>query len=256
MALGGCASPPATRRRRSTKDPAAHPALYPGTRTRQAYGSNPLTPMPLPACGASDRTLERRSPRRGAPPGSGCSRCLPRRHRRLRIPAGKTKRERIVPLNEEAAEAIRDLQANRLPDRGFRDPITGVVSRYLFVKHGQRLSKAYLFDRSLEIACGQAGLIEPNGRRSITAHRFRHTVGTQLAERGAKLHTIMQVLGHSSASMSMVYARISDREVLRDYQAVLGPGAAIAGPFAETLRSGGLSPEAVDWLKTNGAWIP
>jgi hypothetical protein len=51
--------------------------------------------------------------------------------------------------------------------------------------------------------------------------------------------------------MSLVYARISDREVLRDYQAVLGPGAAIAGPFAETLRSGGLSPEAVDWLKTN-----
>jgi integrase len=170
---------------------------------------------------------------------------------RLRIPAGKTKRERIVPLNAEAAEAIRDLQANRSPDRGFRDPITGVVSRYLFVKHGQRLSKAYLFDRSLEIACGQAGLIESNGRHSITAHRFRHTVGTQLAERGAKLHTIMQVLGHSSASMSMVYARISDREVLRDYQAVLGPGAAIAGPFAETLRSGGLSPEAVDWLKTN-----
>jgi hypothetical protein len=76
-------------------------------------------------------------------------------------------------------------------------------------------------------------------------------VGTQLAERGAKLHTIMQVLGHSSASMSMVYARISDREVLRDYQAVLGPGAVLAGPSAEILRSGGLSPEAVDWLKTN-----
>jgi integrase len=33
---------------------------------------------------------------------------------RLRIPAGKTKRERLVPLNEEAATAIRDLQA-RLP---------------------------------------------------------------------------------------------------------------------------------------------
>jgi hypothetical protein len=61
----------------------------------------------------------------------------------------------------------------------------------------------------------------------------------------------MQVLGHSGASMSMVYARISDREVLRDYQAVLGPGAVLAGPSAEILRSGGLSPEAVDWLKPN-----
>jgi len=90
-----------------------------------------------------------------------------------------------------------------------------------------------------------------DGRPTVTAHRFRHTVGTQLAERGAKLHTIMQVLGHTSASMTMVYAHISDREVLRDYQAVLGPGATIAGPCAETLRTGGLSAEEMDWLKTN-----
>ena len=49
----------------------------------------------------------------------------------------------------------------------------------------------------------------------------------------------------------MVYAYISDQEVLKDYQAVLGPGATIAGPCAETLRAGTLSGAAVDWLKTN-----
>jgi len=49
----------------------------------------------------------------------------------------------------------------------------------------------------------------------------------------------------------MVYAHISDREVLRDYQAVLGPGATIAGPYAETLRTGGLSADEREWLKTN-----
>jgi hypothetical protein len=32
---------------------------------------------------------------------------------------------------------------------------------------------------------------------------------------------------------------------------VLGPGATIAGPLAEKLRSGSLSPDTVDWLKTN-----
>jgi hypothetical protein len=77
------------------------------------------------------------------------------------------------------------------------------------------------------------------------------TVGTQLAERGAKLHTIMSVLGHTSVSMTLVYAQISDHEVLKDYQAVLGPGATIAGPFAETLRSGELPVSSVDWLKSN-----
>jgi Phage integrase family len=87
--------------------------------------------------------------------------------------------------------------------------------------------------------------------RTISAQRFRHTLGTQLAERGAKLDTIMSVLGHQSPTMSMIYARISDPEVLRDYQAVLAPGAVIAGPGAEAVRGGAMSASAVDWLKTN-----
>jgi hypothetical protein len=93
--------------------------------------------------------------------------------------------------------------------------------------------------------------VDRAGRPTVTAHRFRHTVGTQLAERGARLHTIMKVLGHQSAGMSIVYAQISDQEVLKDYQAVLGPGATVAGPYAETLRAGELSASAVEWLTTN-----
>jgi hypothetical protein len=61
----------------------------------------------------------------------------------------------------------------------------------------------------------------------------------------------MSVLGHSTASMSMIYAQISDKEVLKDYQAVLGPGASIAGPSAEILRGGQLSPDEIRWLQAN-----
>ncbi len=91
----------------------------------------------------------------------------------------------------------------------------------------------------------------PDSHPTITPHRFRHTVGTQLAERGARTRTIMAILGHSTASMSMIYAHISDKEVLHDYQAVLGPGASIAGPYAESLREGRLSQQELDWLQTN-----
>lgn len=171
---------------------------------------------------------------------------------RLRIPAGKTKRERVIPLHEEAAEAIRTIQALRhQEERGFRDPLTGEETRYLFLHKGKPYSLFYLFERSLQLVCEAAGLVDGQGKHAISAHRFRHTVGTQLAERGAKLQTIMAVLGHTSASMSMVYASISDQTVLKEYQAVLGPGATIAGPFADILRAGKLSAEAVDWLKTN-----
>lgn len=142
-------------------------------------------------------------------------------------------------------------QLRRAGDRGLRDDYTGEVTRYLFVHHGQLYSAAYLFESALAEACRAAGLVDAAGKPTVTAHRFRHTVGTQLAERGASLHTIMKVLGHTSAGMAMVYAQISDREVLRDYRAVLGPGAAIAGPLAETIRSGTVPATTVDWLKAN-----
>jgi hypothetical protein len=61
----------------------------------------------------------------------------------------------------------------------------------------------------------------------------------------------MKVLGHKSPGMSMTYTHISDPTVLADYQAVLQPGAVIAGPLADTLRSGQLDQDALDWLKTN-----
>lgn len=170
---------------------------------------------------------------------------------RLRIPAGKKKRARIIPLNKEAAEAIKVLQSNRRGERGFRDRLTGIPTRYLFVARGRLLSAVYLLDNGLQKACTEAGLVTAGGKPTVTPHRFRHTVGTQLAEKGAKLHTIMKILGHESASMSLVYAQISDPEVRKDYEAVLGPGATIAGPCAEALRSGNLSPTDINWLRNN-----
>jgi integrase len=172
---------------------------------------------------------------------------------RLRIPAGKTMRERLVPLHEEAAEALHAIISMRRKarDRPIVDERTGQRVRFLFYRRSSRISPDYLFQESLKIACERAGLVDARGKPRITAHRFRHTVGTQLAERGAKLHTIMSVLGHQSPHMSMVYARISDAEVLRDYRSVLGPGASIAGPGAEAIRAGKLTDTAVDWLKSN-----
>jgi hypothetical protein len=96
-----------------------------------------------------------------------------------------------------------------------------------------------------------AGLVDSGGKPTITMHRFRHTLGTELAGRGAKRHTIMSILGHESPQMTMVYARISDAEVLRDYRSVLEPGAVIAGAGAEAIRTGALSAGAVDWLRSN-----
>jgi integrase len=172
---------------------------------------------------------------------------------RLRLAAGKSLAERAVPVHQEAADAIRALQAMRRaqPDRGLHDPDLGRPVRYLFLRNGRLASPDYLFAAPLRAACVAAGLVNADGEPLVTAHRFRHTLGTQLAEKGARTRTIMAILGHHSAGMSMTYAAISDEEVLRDYQSVLGPGAVLAGPQAAAIRDGQLSQEALEWLRTN-----
>lgn len=59
------------------------------------------------------------------------------------------------------------------------------------------------------------------------------------------------ILKPTQVSIALIYAQISDQEVLRDYKSISPPGAVIAGPAALDLRSGVLPDEAVRWLKAN-----
>ena len=172
---------------------------------------------------------------------------------RLRLAAGKALRERTVPVHDEAAQAIRDLVKLRetQPDQGTFDPDLGRTVRYLFLRNGVLAHPDYLFASPLAQICEDLAILNGDGKPAIHAHRFRHTLGTQLAEKGARTQTIMKILGHKSAGMSLTYANISDPVVLADYQSVLKPGAVIAGPLAETLRAGQLDQGALDWIKTN-----
>jgi hypothetical protein len=76
-------------------------------------------------------------------------------------------------------------------------------------------------------------------------------VSPSLYRNGVDIVAIQELLGHEWIATTMGYINISDPVVLADYQAVLQPGAVIAGPLAETLRAGRLDQDALDWLKTN-----
>ncbi len=138
---------------------------------------------------------------------------------RLRLAAGKALRERTVPVHEEAAEAIRDLVKLRetQPDQGIFDPDLGRTVRYLFLRNGVLAHPDYLFAGPLFQICEDLAIVNGDGKPALHAHRFRRTLGTQLAEKGARTQTIMKILGHKSAGMSLTYANISDPVVLADY---------------------------------------
>jgi len=174
-------------------------------------------------------------------------------HPRLRIPVGKGHSERMIPLHPEAADALQAVielakAQNAIPRR---DSSVGRVVNHVFVRRGKLMSATTLFDKPLRDICVKLGFVAADGRKTVSAHRFRHTIGTQLAEGGARIQTIMAVLGHRSANMAMIYARISDPEVRRQYESALASGNRIAGPAAEALLSGKLEDAAVHWLQTN-----
>jgi len=186
-----------------------------------------------------------------------CLDTYPDGHPRLRIPVGKGHTERSIPLHPQAAEALHPLidLARQQAARHRSDASAGRPVQHIFLVRGKLLSTAFLFDLPLKAACTAAGLTDARGRPTISAHRFRHTIGTQLAEGGARLQTIMAVLGHRSPAMSLIYASLSDPTVKQQYQDALdqhlGPGVTLAGPAAQVLREHRLDPDAVHWLQTN-----
>jgi integrase len=125
--------------------------------------------------------------------------------------ADKGHAERSISLHPQAADALRPLiDAARQQAAVLQfDPAAGRAVQHLFVRRGKLLSRAFLFDLALKTAC-TARPARPTGRPTVSAHRFRHTIGTQLAEGGARLQRIMTDLGYRTPAMSLIYASLSD----------------------------------------------
>lgn len=174
---------------------------------------------------------------------------------RIRIPIGKTNRDRWVPINQEAENAYNELLSIRSTannTRGLIDRKTKKETDYLFMKGNRRISTTYLFQQGLEAACIKADLLTQDGKPKYTAHQFRHTIGTTLANNGASLQTIMKVLGHESPEMSLVYSTIFDSTVKEEYEnAVLQNQTIAGGDFAISIKNHELKEDEIDWIKAN-----
>lgn len=174
---------------------------------------------------------------------------------KLYIPLGKTNTSRWIPIHEEAHEAIKELQELRKTAgnlKGEIDRKTGKTTDYLFMRKGKQISMCHLFQDSLVKACNIAGLIDGEGKPLYTSHQFRHTIGTEMANKGAKIQTIMKMLGHKSPAMTLTYAKISDKSVKEDYEKVIGSNAIIAGgEYANIIKNHDLKQDEINWIQNN-----
>ena len=110
---------------------------------------------------------------------------------------GKGNKQRIIPLGEMAAEAVR----NYLPVRP--EPSSRTYEDVLFLNHfGRPLSRVSIFNLVKERAMA-AGI-----HKEISPHTFRHSFATHLIEGGADLRIVQEMLGHESILTTEIYTHI------------------------------------------------
>jgi site-specific recombinase XerD len=123
----------------------------------------------------------------------------------LRIPLGKLRNDRYVPLHPQltkllAAWTAANLDHIRRHKRLVADH-RGPLGRHLIGRIVARVARAA-------------------GVPGVHPHRLRHTLATQAINRGMRLEAIAALLGHQKMEMTLIYAKIANRVVADEYAAV------------------------------------
>ena len=122
---------------------------------------------------------------------------------------GKGSKERIIPIGEQAKNAVKEY----LPQRDF------IVKKYnlstkrlLILENGRLINRqdVYTFIHK------QGKVIHKN----ISPHTLRHSFATHLLENGADLRIVQELLGHSDVSTTQLYTHISKKRLKEVYFAI------------------------------------
>jgi site-specific recombinase XerD len=123
----------------------------------------------------------------------------------LRIPLGKLRNDRYVPLHPQLVELLTTWTAANLEHiRAHRRLVAdhrGTVNRHSISRIIHRIGRVA-------------------GVPGVHPHRLRDTLATQAINRGMRLEAIAALLGHKKMEMTLIYARIANRVVADEYAAV------------------------------------
>jgi Phage integrase family len=149
----------------------------------------------------------------------------------LDIPVHKTGRAFTKPVDPLVGEAIAAWEAVRPAQPDLVDPKTGEQLQFLFCYRAKRLSKGYLNKTLIPVLCQRAGIPRADARGSISSHRARSTIASQLfnAREPMTLFELQAWLGHQSPATTQHYVSTSPTKLAQAYKD--------AGYFSRNVRA-------------------
>jgi len=126
-----------------------------------------------------------------------------RRELKIRKEIAKGKRERIIPLNKKAREAIRELldynEEKRYP-RDQEDPLfVSKRRRRISSRQVENIIKQLKKDSEIDV--------------DITPHTLRHTFATRVYNKTGNLRIVQTLLGHSSIKTTEIYTHVGREDL-------------------------------------------
>jgi site-specific recombinase XerD len=123
----------------------------------------------------------------------------------LRVPVGKLRNDRFIPLHPDLVVLLAEWTATNAEHIRRQ--------RRLIADHHAPIDRRTVH-RIVATTARKAGI------GHVHPHQLRHTLATQAINRGMRLEAIAALLGHRSMEMTLTYARIADRVVADEYEAV------------------------------------
>ncbi len=120
---------------------------------------------------------------------------------------GKGDKQRLVPLNQQAVQAIRrylEKQRGELAAMAHEPPMWLILSR-----RGRRLRREAIWEIVKKYAA-RTGV--PS---SVSPHTLRHSFATHLLAGGADLRQVQEMLGHATITTTQIYTHVDSSRLKR-----------------------------------------
>jgi site-specific recombinase XerD len=122
----------------------------------------------------------------------------------VRVREGKGRRDRMVFLTEKAAQAV----------ARYLETVPHTAEDLVLSQGGQPLDYQQAWRRIRRLG-------EKAGVQEVHPQRLRHTYATLLLNNGMSIEGLRKLMGHDNLSTTLIYARLADKTIERQYQAAM-----------------------------------